>query len=176
MVMRPKSRATVVVVLRSTPSSMSTFMPGLLRDSSVRSGRISLTAPTSVVLPAPKPPATRSLRATGTSGGPLAWLEPAEAISYLPEYLHVGQPGGRGRVMNRDELERPQVGEEDLDHAQRQVEVRGKISNRGRQAAHRQQGQMLRVQADPVDFDASHGGDQRDEVEDLPGGPGPATG
>jgi len=35
---------------------------------------------------------------------------------------------------------------------------------------------MLRVQADPVDFDASHGGDQRDEVEDLPGGPGPAAG
>src|SRR5260370_39509889 len=116
MVMRPKSRATVVVVLRSTPSRMSTFMPGSLRGSSVRSGRISLTAPTSVVLPASKPPATRSLMVTGTSGGPLAWLEPAEAISHLPEYLHVGQLGGRGRMMDRDELGRPQGGEEDREH------------------------------------------------------------
>jgi hypothetical protein len=32
--------------------------------SSVRSGRISLTAPTSVVFPTPKPPATRIFSAT----------------------------------------------------------------------------------------------------------------
>src|SRR5690349_22487616 len=131
MVMRPKSRATVVVVLRSTPSRISTPTPGSLRASSVRNGRISLTAPTSVVLPAPKPPATRSLMVTGTSGGPLVWSEPAEAISHLPEYLHIGQLGGRGRVMDGGELGGPQVGEGGVDHAQRQGGEGGRGRNRG---------------------------------------------
>ena len=69
--MRPKSMATVVVVLFSTPAVISTCMPGSLRSSSVRSGLISVSAPTSVVLPAPNPPATRILIATGTGS---AWL------------------------------------------------------------------------------------------------------
>ncbi len=56
--MRPKSMATVVVTFWSTPSVSSTSWPASLRSSSVRSGRISLTAPTNVVLPTPKPPAT----------------------------------------------------------------------------------------------------------------------
>ena len=69
MVIRPKSMATVVVAFCSTPSSESTFSPRSLRISSVRSGRISLTEPTSVVLPAPKPPAIRILIVIGTPGG-----------------------------------------------------------------------------------------------------------
>ena len=54
-VMRPKSMATVVVVLASTPAVSSTGRPASVSGSSVRSGRISLTAPTSVVLPTPNP-------------------------------------------------------------------------------------------------------------------------
>jgi hypothetical protein len=65
MVMRPKSIATVVVALASTPVVRSTSALGSLRISSVRSGRISLTEFTSVVLPAPNPPATRILMVTG---------------------------------------------------------------------------------------------------------------
>jgi hypothetical protein len=62
---RPKSMATVVVVLRSTPVVSSTPMLRSLSISSVYSGRISLIAPTSVVLPAPNPPAIRILAAAG---------------------------------------------------------------------------------------------------------------
>ena len=65
MVIRPKSRATVVVLLRSTPSSRSTAAPGSLSGSSVRNGRISVRDPTRVVLPTPKPPAIRILMVTG---------------------------------------------------------------------------------------------------------------
>jgi hypothetical protein len=65
MVIRPKSMATVVVVLCSTPEVSSTSSPSTDRVSSVRSGSISLTAPTSVVLPAPNPPATTIFTAVG---------------------------------------------------------------------------------------------------------------
>src|SRR5215472_8275870 len=176
MVMRPKSRATVVVFLRSTPSRMSTCMPGWLRGSSVRSGRISVTDPTRVVLPAPNPPATRSLMVTGTSGWPSARLKPAEAIGHLPEDLRVGQLTGRGWLVHHDERARPQVGEQHLDHAQRQVEVCREIGHRSGQAAHGEQGEMLGVQAVAVDLDPAHGGHQGDEIEKLASWPGPAAG
>jgi len=66
MVIRPKSIATVVVCLCSTPDRSSTPTLSSVRYSSVRSGRISLTEPTRVVLPTPKPPATRIFKATGS--------------------------------------------------------------------------------------------------------------
>jgi hypothetical protein len=58
MLIRPKSIATVVVVLSGTAEVSSTPMLGAVMTSSVRSGAISETAPTKVVLPTPKPPAT----------------------------------------------------------------------------------------------------------------------
>jgi hypothetical protein len=58
MVMRPKSIAAVVVTFWSTPSVSSTDWPASLSSSSVGNGLFSLTAPTSVVLPTPNPPAT----------------------------------------------------------------------------------------------------------------------
>src|SRR6059036_1479204 len=67
--MRPKSMATVVVFLPSTPLVSSIGRPASVSSSSVRSGLISLTAPTRVVLPTPKPPATRILSVTGSTGG-----------------------------------------------------------------------------------------------------------
>src|SRR5689334_9717619 len=56
--MRPKSMATVVVVL--SPVWVRSSMPAEadVITASVRSGLISETAPTNVVLPTPKPPAT----------------------------------------------------------------------------------------------------------------------
>ena len=56
---RPKSSATVVEDLRSTPVRSSTPAPIALSTSSVRSGVISLIVSTMVVLPTPKPPAMR---------------------------------------------------------------------------------------------------------------------
>src|SRR5215472_11981969 len=86
MVMRPKSIATVVVVFCSTPSRLSSLVPGQLSGSSVRRARISVTAPTRVVLPAPRPPATRILMPTGASSG-LRWYasEPPKAIGHLSD-------------------------------------------------------------------------------------------
>src|ERR1700736_1427222 len=55
--MRPKSIATVVVFLNGVPASSSTPTDASVRIASVRSGMISETAPTKVVLPAPNPPA-----------------------------------------------------------------------------------------------------------------------
>ena len=55
-VMRPKSIATVVVRLSGVASRPSSPAEALVTSASVRSGMISETAPTNVVLPAPKPP------------------------------------------------------------------------------------------------------------------------
>src|SRR5215467_10646744 len=55
--MRPKSIATVVVVLPGTCRLSSTPTPADVMIASVVSGVISETEPTSVVLPTPKPPA-----------------------------------------------------------------------------------------------------------------------
>src|SRR3546814_10133303 len=62
-VRRPKSMATVVVVLASEPRRWSTRAPTLVIAASVRSGGISDRAPTKVVLPAPKPPANTNFTA-----------------------------------------------------------------------------------------------------------------
>jgi hypothetical protein len=67
IVMRPKSSATVVVCLPSTPLRSSTPTLASVRSSSVCSEGISLTELTNVVLPVPKPPATTILTAVGTS-------------------------------------------------------------------------------------------------------------
>src|ERR1017187_7720863 len=66
--------ATVVVVLALTAWVSSTPTLRSLSGSSVRSGLISLIAPTRVVFPTPKPPAMRILAVVGM-------LPPAEAPS-----------------------------------------------------------------------------------------------
>ena len=59
--MRPKSIATVVVLFSGTPVRSSTPVLAAVITASVVNGVISETAPTSVVLPTPNPPATRIL-------------------------------------------------------------------------------------------------------------------
>src|SRR6266511_3640508 len=70
-VMRPKSMATVVVVLPGTAVMSSTPTETSVIASSVVSGVISDTDPTKVVLPTPNPPATRILRGmiSGSAAG-----------------------------------------------------------------------------------------------------------
>ncbi len=58
MVIRPKSMATVVVSLPGTLDGSSMPTPAAVISASVVSGVISEIAPTRVVLPTPKPPAT----------------------------------------------------------------------------------------------------------------------
>src|SRR5215469_2357899 len=119
--MRPKSIATVVVDFCSTPSSVSTRTLGSLRVSSVRSGLISLTDVTSVVLPAPKPPAMRILMDTGLSVSS-SCSEPTESISNILQQLRVGDPSPRG-LTNGDQSVLAHVRQEYPDYPEREVEV-----------------------------------------------------
>src|SRR5215475_8902416 len=103
MVIRPKSIATVVVDFSSTPYSELTSSLRSLSVSSVRSGRISLTEPTSVVLPAPKPPAIRILMAVRAGSACSASRSDAsQAIDNLLEDLEIAEAGGL-RTVNRDD-------------------------------------------------------------------------
>src|SRR5690349_316898 len=110
--------ATVVVSFAATPATSSTPVPRSLRSSSVCSGRISLTEPTMVVLPAPNPPAIRILVVTGgrapKPGPAAARSERAESIEHLPQHPGRGPPAlGRARLVHhRDEPLVPQVAEQ----------------------------------------------------------------
>src|SRR3954471_2081097 len=77
MVTRPKSIATVVPVLPSTAPTLSTPRPSTVISASVRSGSISEIAPTNVVLPTAKPPATTIFNATG--------IDRARALAAKPD-------------------------------------------------------------------------------------------
>src|SRR4051812_28018191 len=63
--MQPKSNATVVVVFDGTCPVRSISAPAEVIMASVRRGWISEMAPTAVVLPTPKPPATTILTGVG---------------------------------------------------------------------------------------------------------------
>src|SRR5437868_7527305 len=119
-VSRPKSMATVVVDLLSTPFRSSTPVEASVSRSSVRSGRISLTAPTNVVLPTPKPPATRILRvcwgmSSASCGTAPKVLEAAEFIEHSHQYPGVGAVGLLGLPLLLDQAVLVQVGQQDLD-------------------------------------------------------------
>src|SRR5690606_41888517 len=131
MVIRPKSRATVVVRLASTPDRSSTPTPASVRYSSVLSGSISLTAPTSVVLPTPNPPAMTIF----TDGWP-ARSERAEAIQQRLEGLVAERDVGRLRGRDCDQVQLQQVPQDHPHHAERQVDAGGEFGHRDRPQAH----------------------------------------
>src|SRR5580700_2516015 len=145
-VIRPKSIATVVVDLCSTPSRSSTRRLGSLSASSVRSGRISLIELTIVVFPAPKPPAIRILMAIGV--GLLSWSKPAEGISDILENSRVGQASPR-RFANGDKAALAHVREQDPDDAERQIKVGRQVGDRYRVPAQLQHPQMLGFKEHP---------------------------
>src|ERR1700722_295171 len=120
-VIRPKSSATVVVAWPLPPVRSSRPMLAVVRVSSVRSGRTSLIAPTSVVLPDPNPPATRMLCAikVGFAAGALsgAMSERAEAIQYLLEHVVAGSLVGRSLPYHGDRSQLGQVGEQYAYHS-----------------------------------------------------------
>src|SRR6201991_1024772 len=111
MVIRPKSIATVVVVLASPAATSSVSSPTELSTSSVCSGRISLTAPTRVVLPTPKPPAIRILIAVGTARARPSVV--AEPMDHRLENVVVG----RGRGLDHGDRTRfEKIGQQDAHH------------------------------------------------------------
>src|SRR4051812_34755248 len=91
-VMRPKSMATVVVVLSPVWVRSSIPAEADVITASVRSGLISETAPTNVVLPTPKPPATTIFADVVEREGPP--LELAKSTEHPFEQSHVWLTAG----------------------------------------------------------------------------------
>src|SRR5689334_16222835 len=130
MVMRPKSRATVVVSLPSMPARSSTCTPASVSSSSVRSGSISDTDATMVVLPVPNPPAMTILTAVGT----VSWSsDPTNTIQYGLQEIPVGDLGGG--VLHEHVTAFDQVRQQDLHDDERHVEVGGDLGDRERACA-----------------------------------------
>src|SRR5918995_5022624 len=145
-VMRPKSMATVVVVLPWMWRRSSIPLDALVIAASVRSGSISEIAPTKVVLPTPKPPAmtnltdvmrVAALSAVDCTARNLVgyswwtrsgWSDRPDAFDHLGQHrqldldrvgvVHVEQAGG-DEVVGKDH--------DDADH---QVEVGGHLGHR----------------------------------------------
>src|SRR5450755_531071 len=126
-VIRPKSMATVVVVLPSTPRRSSKPTLSVLSASSVCSGRTSLIAPTSVVLPAPNPPATRILNAASERS--VVPSEGPESMQYLLKQVGAGLFTGDSSRHHGNAALLDEVGDEDPDHANRQRHVRRHVSH-----------------------------------------------
>src|SRR5690606_26260567 len=178
MVMRPKSSATVVVPLASTPERSSTPRLASVITSSVRSGATSLTEPTMVVLPAPKPPAIRILIAAGmrsSSAAEARGSESLDAIEYRLQYVPVHRALGRVGGAGEDVSPADEVAEQHLDHRDRDVQVRGDLCDGLGAPAQLQDADLLRFQRHLVHLGA--GGDHdADHVQPDPVGALPALG
>src|SRR4026207_1964748 len=126
--MRPKSMATGVVALLGTAARSSTPSDSLVTRASVRKGMISETDPTRVVLPTPKPPATRVLVGAAERWA-LERTESTEGPFDELSSLVLRRIFGQGRL-NPDVSLLDQVTQEDPDHTDRHVHVRGHLGDR----------------------------------------------
>src|SRR5256885_9879374 len=125
--MRPKSIATVVVVLPSTPVTLSMSTLAVVSVSSVVSGSISLTAPTNVVLPTPKPPAIRIFSCLGKGAS-----KSAEPGKHCLQDVGVGLVAVRVWHFHDHGTGVDQVGQEDLGDGGGLSEVSRDLGDRDR--------------------------------------------
>src|SRR3712207_2569094 len=117
---RPKSMATVVVVLFGVADRSSTPTLAAVMTASVRRGTISDTAPTNVVLPDPNPPETTIFV---DRVGRLS--EPLKATEHPPQECGVSfVAGGRGGLGDLHEPQVDHVGDDDPCHPERDGEPR----------------------------------------------------
>src|SRR4051794_18163455 len=116
-------------------------MPAWVMVSSVVSGLISLTEPTMVVLPTPKPPTMTIFTAASavwgrwsSVRGPGMVSEPLKSMHHRFEEGTVGQRLTDDRGAGRHQFGRQQLGEQDGHHAERQAEIGGQLGHgqRGR--------------------------------------------
>src|SRR5690606_24372151 len=91
----------------------------------------SLTAPTRVVLPTPKPPATRIFSATRVMSG--SWRtgssERAKTIDHLTEDSLIRQLRRRNGSADAHQLRIHEVADQDPDYADGQVGLNGELRN-----------------------------------------------
>src|SRR5688572_9791578 len=120
--------ATVVVVLPVLVISSSTPTLAWVMIASLRSGSISEIAPTKVVLPTPKPPATTIL--TGVS----LCLEALDSIEHLLEQRRIGvsleaRRDLAGRFANLDGTSVRKIGHHDPHHSDRNIKAGGDLDD-----------------------------------------------
>src|SRR5688572_10261568 len=138
-VMRPKSMATVVVVFCPTWVVSSTFEDTEVMAASVRNGSISEMAPTKVVLPTPKPPATTNF--TGTIRAVVrSWVactmvllvrdrsDGAHALDHLGEHVELDLDGIG--VMDVEQAGGDQVAGDHRDDPGDELQVAGQLGHR----------------------------------------------
>src|SRR3954468_25077776 len=129
--MRPKSMATVVETFVEGTGTSSMPMPALVMSASVRSGAISDTAPTKVVLPTPNPPATTIfadvIRSRGGLSSTKSIEHPLDQLSALVDAGVVGQ-----RRLDPHETLVQQVRDQHPRHPERHGQVRGDLGDRAR--------------------------------------------
>src|SRR5215813_364185 len=120
--MRPKSIATVVVVLPGTCRLSSTPTPADVMIASVVSGVISETEPTSVVLPTPKPPAM-TIFADVTRPNEGRMSEPAKSTQHPFKQIcaHGVVSVERGWLINRQQPIGSHVGDNHSGHTEWQL-------------------------------------------------------
>src|SRR3954452_23595546 len=151
MLMRTKSIATVVAVFVSEPYLSSTPTPACVMVSSVVSGLISLTEPTMVVLPTPKPPTITIFTAAWAVCGRWSSVRGPVMVSELLKSMHhrfeegtVGQRLADDRGARRHQFGRQQLGEQDGHHAERQAEIGGQLGHGQGGRAEPEQRRLLR--------------------------------
>src|SRR5690606_7370493 len=161
IVMRPKSRATVVVSLRSRPLRSSTPSLATVISSSLVSGGISLTAPTKVVFPTPKPPATTSFTGIGAAlsfpGARVpGWLESAKPTVYLLQDVSADFSTRRA---HEDRAMFEQVAAKHPDHTRGLGHHRGELRDGHRPVARVQYALVFRGELEPRRFRPGLDGD-----------------
>src|SRR5687767_5819245 len=117
--MRPKSIATVVVVLVAVREASSTPTLTDVMAASVVSGAISEMAATKVVLPTANPPATAILTGSGPGRSAPARSELTEAIQDPLEEQEVGTVTDRLGPVHLDQTGVGEVADEHPGHAER---------------------------------------------------------
>src|SRR3954466_2304671 len=139
MLIRPKSIATVVVVLPGPCRLSSTPTPAEVMIASVVSGVISETDPTSVVLPTPKPPAmTIFADVTRPAAGRRDMSEPAKSTQHPFQQFRTHRIGfilERCRLVHRDKTIGGHVRDDHSSHPERQLHACGDLGQRLHSAA-----------------------------------------
>jgi hypothetical protein len=171
-VTRPKSIATVVVVLSGTCDRSSTLSEAAVITASVVSGVISDTEPTNVVLPTPKPPATmiftEVISESSASGAPETISEPAKSTKYPFQQLDVRTALRVVELVDSHQAIHRHVGDEDPCHSQRHLQYRRDLGHRPPAPAELQDRLALRAEPRMTARVIARGRDHRLDLQLIP--------
>src|SRR5690606_8554229 len=134
---RPKSIATVVVVLFGVRAVSSMPTEASVMTASVVSGMISETAPTKVVLPTPNPPATTIFVEVSTPPPPPPRLEPAKSTEHPLQQVQIRLAGVKLRLIHVHKSLGRHVRDQNPRDAQWYAEHRRDLSHRPHLTAQR---------------------------------------